>query len=143
MDIFGQLGINTTALIQFAIYTFALVFLSKVVFGPYAKALDERQNRTKGGEDLALEFHGKAQELQAEYENKLRALNSEIKEIIDSAKSAATKDYTLLVENARNQSEQTIQTNRQQISESVKSAAAELKTQTTAVAMVITQKLIK
>lgn len=143
MDIFGQLGINTTSLIQFVIYSITLVFLSKVVFAPYSKALNERQNRTKGGEELALEFTGKAAELQSTYENKLRTLNSEIKEIIDSAKLVATKDYTTLVEAARGQAEQSVHANRTQIASSVQAASAELKSQTTAVAMAITHKLIK
>jgi len=143
MDIFGQLGINTTAAVQFVLFAIALIFLSKVVFGPYAHALEERQRRTKGGEDLALEYQNKSVELQTEYETKTRELNSQIKGIIDAAKSQATKDYEALVAKARSESEKLVHDNRTKIAASVQGAAAELKSQTTAVAMAITTKLLK
>lgn len=143
MDIFGQLGINTTAAFQFVFFSIALLFLSKVVFAPYAHALEERQRRTKGGEDLALEYQNKSVELQTEYETKLRALNGEIKTIVDSAKSQANKEYETLIANVRTDSEKLVQENRSKISTAVQTAAADLKSQTTAVAMAITTKLLK
>ncbi|NUN05406.1 MAG: ATP synthase F0 subunit B [Bdellovibrio sp.] len=143
MDIFGQLGINTTAGFQFVLFAIALIFLSKFVFAPYAHALEERQARTKGGEDLALEYQNKSVELQSEYEAKLRDLNGQIKTIVDASKSQANKEYEVLVERARSEAEKHVQTNRTKISSAVTAAAAELKTQTTAVAMTITNKLLK
>lgn len=143
MDIFGQLGINTTAGFQFVLFAIALIFLSKFVFAPYAHALEERQARTKGGEDLALEYQNKSVELQSEYEVKLRDLNGQIKSIVDASKSQANKEYEVLIERARSEAEKHVQTNRAKISSAVTAAAAELKTQTTAVAMTITNKLLK
>lgn len=143
MDIFGQLGINTTAAFQFILFSIALIFLSKFVFAPYAHALDERQARTKGGEDLALEYQNKSVELQTEYETKLRDLNDEIKTIVDASKSQANKEYEVLVGRARSEAEQHVQGNRSKISTAVAAASADLKSQTTAVAMAITTKLLK
>lgn len=143
MDIFGQLGINTTAAFQFVLFAIALIFLSKFVFAPYAHALEERQKRTKGGEDLALEYQNKSVELQTEYESKARELNTQIKNIVDAAKSQANKDYENMVSSARTESEKIVIDNRAKITTAVQSAAAELKSQTTAVAMAITNKLIK
>ncbi|WII73029.1 ATP synthase F0 subunit B [Bdellovibrio sp. 22V] len=143
MDIFGQLGINTTAAFQFVLFAIALIFLSKVVFAPYAHALEERQRRTKGGEDLALEFQNKSVELQSEYETKTRELNSQIKGIVDAAKSQANKEYETLVAKARAESEKMVQDNRNKITTAIQSAAADLKSQTNAVAMAITTKLLK
>lgn len=143
MDIFGQLGINTTTAFQFVFFCIALIFLSKVVFGPYAHALEERQRRTKGGEDLALEFQGKSVELHSTYEAKMRELNNEIKSIVDSAKSQATKEYENLVTNVRTESEKVVQGNRAQLITAVQAASQELKSQTTSVALAITNKLLK
>lgn len=143
MDIFGQLGINTTAAFQFVLFAIALTFLSKVVFAPYAHALEERQKRTKGSEDLALEYHTKSIEMQNEYEGKLRDLTSQIKMSVDQAKAEATKDYELLVNKARQESEELVLSNRQKVTASVQQAMAELKSQTSAVAMAITTKLLK
>lgn len=143
MDIFGQLGINTTAAFQFVLFAIALTFLSKVVFAPYAHALEERQKRTKGSEDLALEYQTKSIEMQNEYEGKLRDLNSQIKTSVDQAKAEATKDYEALVNKARQESEELVLNNRQKVTASVQQAMADLKSQTSAVAMAITTKLLK
>lgn len=142
MDIFGQLGINTTAAFQFVLFAIALVFLTKVVFGPYAHALEERERRTKGGEELAHEFQSKSVELQSTYETKAREINAEIKSIIDASKAAANKDYEASVSQARNEAEKLVQSNRTKITSAVAQAAAELKSQTNAVAMSITTKLL-
>lgn len=143
MDIFGQLGINTTAAFQFAFYCIALIFLSKFVFGPYAHAYEERQRRTKGGEDLALEYQNKSVELQSTYEAKMRELNDDIKAIVDSAKTQANKEYETTVSSVRADSEKLVQANRTQLVASVQTASQELKSQTPAVALAITNKLLK
>lgn len=142
MNILGQLGINTTAAIQFVLFAISLVFLTKVVFGPYAHALEERERRTKGGEDLANEFHSKSVELQSTYEAKTREVNVEIKNIFDTTKANANKEYELAVSQARSQADKLVQTNREKISSAVSQAATELKSQTNAVAMSITSKLL-
>ncbi len=143
MDIFNQLGINTTAAFQFVLFCIALIFLSKVVFGPYAHAYEERQRRTKGGEDLALEYQSKSVELHSSYEAKMRELNNDIKSIVDSAKAQASKEYETAVSAVRAESEKSVQNNRTQLVAAVQSAAQELKSQTTSVALAITNKLLK
>lgn len=142
MDIFGQLGINITAIYQFVFFAIALIFLSKVVFAPYSHALEERQRRTKGGEDLALEYQNKSIELQTSYEEKTRDLSAQIKSIVDSAKGQATKEYETLVAQSRTQADKLVLDNRTKISSAVQAAAGELKTQTNSVAMAITHKLL-
>ncbi len=142
MDIFGQLGINATAAIQFLFFAIALIFLSKVVFGPYAHALEERERRTKGGEELAQEFQGKSVELQTTYETKSREVNAEIKAIFDGSKAAANKEYETIVSATRAEAEKLISQNREKITTSVARAATDLKSQTNVVAMAITSKLL-
>lgn len=142
MDIFAQIGINTTAFIQFGFFAIAMIFLSKFVFKDYAHALDERQKRTKGGEDLATEYHKKSVELQSEYESKLREVNAEIKTIYDTSKAEANRKYEDQVSAARAEAEGLVSKNRKEITAAVQSASAELKNQTNAVAMAITTKLL-
>lgn len=142
MDIFGQLGINSTAAIQFVFFAIALLFLTKVVFTPYAHALEERQRKTKGGEDLALEYQAKSVELQTEYETKVRALNVEMKNIIDASKTEATKQYETSVAKTRADADKLINDNRSKVTAAVQTATQELKTQTQSVALAITSKLL-
>lgn len=142
MDIFGQLGINSTAGIQFVFFAIALLFLNKVVFTPYAHALEERERKTKGGEDLALEYQAKSIELQTQYETKVRELNLEIKTIVDASKAEANKQYETVVSKTRTDADKIISDNRTKVASAVASAASELKSQTQAVALAITSKLL-
>ncbi len=142
MDILAQLGINFTAVIQFVLFSIVMIFLSKFVFAPYAHALEEREARTKGGEDLALEFHNKATELQSEYETKLVSLNKDMKEIIDASKAEASKNMEAAVTEARKTADQLIADNKVNIANSVKKAESELKNETNSAALLITNKLL-
>ncbi len=142
MDILAQLGINFTAVIQFVLFSIVMIFLSKFVFAPYAHALEERETRTKGGEDLALEFHNKATELQSEYETKLVSLNKDMKEIIDASKAEASKNMEAAVTEARKTADQLIADNKVNIANSVKKAESELKNETNSAALLITNKLL-
>ena len=142
MDIFQSIGVNATAIVQFVLFAIMLIFMSKVVFAPYAHALEERQKRTKGGEDLALEFQKKSVELQSTYENKSREINDQMKQIFDAARAEANKKYESSVGASRAQATQLTTENRSKISTAVAAASAELKTQTNMVAMAITNKLL-
>lgn len=142
LQICKQIGINQTAFIQFAIFILTISFLRYVVFGPYTKAMSERKHRTKGGEDLAVEIHKKAGELHAEYELKAKEINSQIKEIYDHSRTVAMKDYDLIVEKARNEANALIEKNRTELENKIRSTAEQLKTQTSTVALVITNKLL-
>lgn len=143
MNILGQLGINSTAAIQFILFAISLIFLTKFVFSPYVAALEERKKRTKGGEDLALEILTESKALQKEYEVKVRDLNDKIKTTIDAAKGQADKEYQAAVASAREEAEGFVVNNRKELSDAVSVASAELRSQTTAVAMAITTKLLK
>lgn len=142
MEILQQIGVNQTALIQFVIFLFALLFLYNVVFKPYSHALEEREKRTKGGEDLALEIQKQALDLQRDYESKAREVSSQVKSIFDTHKMTATKDAEFLVAQARSEAEKLVQNNRDQVQISMRSASENLKGQTTQVALAITQKIL-
>lgn len=142
MDIFGQLGINPTAGIQFVFFAIALLFLTKFVFAPYAHAHEERERRTKGGEELALEYHAKAIELQSEYETKIRHLNADMKTLVDASKSEANKHYENAVSKSREEADKLVAENRKKIAQEIEAASIELKSQTQTVALAITNKLL-
>lgn len=142
LQICKQIGINQTAFIQFAIFILTIGFLRYVVFGPYTNAMGERKHRTKGGEDLAVEIHKKAGELHAEYELKAKEINSQIKEIYDHSRASAMKEYDSIVQNARNEANALIEKNRLELQNKIKATAEQLKSQTSAVALVITNKLL-
>ncbi|MBK9324655.1 MAG: ATP synthase F0 subunit B [Bdellovibrionaceae bacterium] len=142
MEIIHQLGINQTALIQFAIFVCMFFFLNIYLFTPYYLALKERETRTLGGEDLALELQKKSTELHSEYQVKAKEVSKQIKEIYDSHRNDAVKEYDLIVGKAREEAAELLEKNNKTIGQAIQAVAASLGAETTTVSMVITQKLL-
>lgn len=142
MEIIQQIGINQTAFIQFVIFTLTIVFLVKFVFTPFAHAAEQRENQTKGGEELAVELQKQAVDVAKTYEVKLREQTEKLKAIFDTHKKQASSEADLLVSKARTEAESLLESNRQQIEKNIQAVSQELKAQAPAVALSITQKLI-
>jgi len=142
MEIIHQLGINSTAFIQFGIFIAIFFFLNIYVFTPYYKALEAREQRTVGGEELAQEFHKKSIEITSEYQIKAKEVSKKIKEIYDAHRSDALREYDAIVSIARREAASLLETNQQKISKAIQITGAALKGETTNVAVVITQKLL-
>jgi F-type H+-transporting ATPase subunit b len=142
MEMIHQLGINSTALIQFCIFVCIFFFLNLYLFKPYYKALEERENRTEGGEDLALELQQKALELQSQYQVKAKTVSQKIKTIYDAQRSDALKEYDAIVSQARQQSTALLETNNQQIAQQIQATTQQLASEVHQVAQAITRKLI-
>lgn len=142
MGMLQSLGINSTALIQFVIFVFTITYLAVFVFKPFSEAQEERSVRTKGGEDLAQEYHKKTIELHSEYEVLAREVHSKISEIYAKARATANAEYEKLVGEARAEANKKIEENRAKIAKTVASVSEELNAQTPGVALMITQKLL-
>jgi F-type H+-transporting ATPase subunit b len=142
MAILEQLGINQSVFFQFGIFILSLVVLSQIVYGPYFAALEEREKRTKGGEDLAQELLKQATDLRAEYATKARQVSGDIKTIFDTYRETATKEYEGIVSNARAESQKTVEEARSLVSAQIADAAKKIKDEAPLVAQSITQKLL-
>jgi len=117
-------------------------FLNIYVFTPYYKALEERERRTLGGEDLALEFQKKSTELHSEYQIKAKEVSKQIKEIYDAHRNDAIKEYDLIVGKARKEAGELLEKNTKTITQSIQAAAPALSAEMTSVCTAITQKLL-
>jgi F-type H+-transporting ATPase subunit b len=142
MAILEQLGINQTVFIQFFIFLVAFFTLSQVVFKPYLQAFEERERRTKGGEDLAQELLQQSVDLKRQYEQKARQVNGEIKTVYDSYRDQATKEYNEIVARARAESQKLIEEARAKVGVEILEATKKLREEAPAVASAITQKLL-
>lgn len=142
MDLLTQLGINSTALIQLAIFVVTVFFMRYFVFGPYAKAADERIRRTKGGEDDASEMILKTQTFQQEYEQKARAVNSEISKIFQTKKQEVSAQADSILAGARKDASANLESTRKTIAEEVRTAEVELKKETQQLSALMVKKLL-
>lgn len=137
-----QLGVNHFAIYQFFIFIGLISFLSIYVFSPYLKALEAREERTKGGRELATEYQAKTVEMHSTYQDRARDVNNKIQAIFQKSRAEAMVEYERIVGVARGESQALIEKNRQTLNQSVATATQELKNQSTTMAVAITNKLL-
>jgi F0F1-type ATP synthase membrane subunit b/b' len=142
MAILHQLGINYTTIYCLVIFLTTFFVLKSLVFEPYYNALAEREKRTKGGEHSAKEIHQKTLEVKTLYESEARDLNSEVKSIFDESRLLATKEYSQLVNDARQNAEHYIEKVREQVGAEIKKASEQMKLEIPIVAQAITKKML-
>lgn len=142
MAILNQLGINHTTFYCFIIFIITFFFLKEILFRPYYIAFEERESRTKGGEENAKHLLEKTAQLKLEFEEEARDINSEIKSIFDESRGLATKEYEKVVYEARKLADQVVEENRLRVLSEMKRAQDQLKLEAPGVALTITKKML-
>lgn len=142
MAILTALGIDITVLFQFVISGFAFFALTTIVFAPYAKALLEREKRTKGGEVEAAQIIKDAAELKGTYEHKARELAGEIKTIFDSYRLEANKEYDRIVTQAREASQKMMEETRKRVTAEIVDETQKLKEEIPNLAQTMAKRLL-
>src|SRR3954469_9588798 len=101
MELLRSLGVNSTFWIQVACFIISFSSLTFLVFIPYLRAHQEREARTVGSEESATRLIQEAHDLQQQYEQRAKVVNSQIKGAFDVQRQEAQKEYDRLVQNAR------------------------------------------
>lgn len=140
LKILSQLGANQTAFIQFIVFAVSITALTVLVFNPFFKALDQRQAKTKGAEDIAKETVDEARMLDAVYKQKAREINDKIKTVFDGKKNEAQKIAEQNIATAKKESEVIIKDYRQKIETENQKARTQMASLTTEIANELTQK---
>jgi F-type H+-transporting ATPase subunit b len=141
MEILRMLGVDGTLWIHLACFLVSYVTFSKLILKPYMAALNEREKRTVGNEEHALRLVEEANQLGSEYEQKARAINSQIKGAYDESRTAAMREYDRLVQSAREESQKLLESARADIGREVQSARKTLSGEVPAVAAAMASKL--
>ncbi len=142
MAILEQLELNQSFFVQFVVFTVAYLALSRLVFAPYAEALAQREMRTKGGEDLAIEIQKKSDELRTQYETKARQVSGNVKSIFDQYRDEANKEYEKIVSASRIDAQKLVEAARQKVSVEIGDAKAKIKADVPVVAQEMTRRLL-
>jgi F-type H+-transporting ATPase subunit b len=99
-----SLGVNSTFWIQLSIFVVMFFFLKKVVFDPYFKAFEKRQEKTTGSQNEAEMLYAQTRELQALYQRKARNINADIKAIFDKIRGDANREQDTIISQAKEKS---------------------------------------
>jgi F-type H+-transporting ATPase subunit b len=138
MELLKSLGIDGTLWIHIACFAVGYLSLSNFVFKPYAKALAEREKRTVGGEELAQQLLVQAAEINANYEQKAKAISASIRAEYDKNRVEALRESETLISSARQEASKLLESSRAKISAEIGAAknalAAEVPSITSAIA---------
>jgi F-type H+-transporting ATPase subunit b len=138
MELLKSLGIDGTLWIHIACFAVSYLALSNFVFKPYAKALAEREKRTVGGEELAQQLLIQAGEINANYEQKAKAISASIRAEYDKNRVEALRESETLITAARLEAAKLLEASRTKIASEIGAAknslAAEVPSITSAIA---------
>lgn len=142
MSVLTTLGIDHTIFIQFLIFGAVFFIMTYGVFGPYAKALEERDLRTKGGVGAADELVKQSTILRTQYETRARKISSDIKVIFDGFRSEASKEQEKLVSQAKSDAQLLVEEAKNKIQAEVTQAKLKLKEEIPGLAQLMVSKLL-
>ena len=141
MEIFRQLGVDSTLWIHLACFLVSYFALYYLILKPYMAAFVEREKRTVGSEEAAVRLVEEANDLQTQYSMKARELNSQMKSFYDEARTVAQQKSEQLITTARTQAATLLASNRAQISSEVEKAQKTLQAEIPSVGSAIASKL--
>lgn len=142
MEMLNALGLNHTAFLQFAIFSVTFFVLTFGLFSPFAKALEERQERTKGATAASEDLVNETNSLRQQFETKARSINGEIKSIYDENRSQGVKESEKILTTAREQANSIVEKARASVAAQVAEAQRKLKDEVPVVANAIAAKLL-
>lgn len=122
-----MVNINTTMLWQLVNFFVLLFLLRKFLYSPIKNMLDQRAAQINGDLDDAEARRKEAEELKAEYEQKLKDARGEAQEIVDNAETRANKKAKDIINKAEERAENLKAKKLEEIEQAKKEAAAELR----------------
>lgn len=142
MSLFLSLGVNPTLLIQLGIFLTVYAVLKYVLFGPYFKAFNQRNESTVGQTELAERYVNETKALEEEFAVKAKSANEKFRSVYDQTRAEALKEYDRLVNEARAQSKTLIDGARVKIQKEIEGANSQLIKEVPDVVNIINQKLL-
>ncbi|TDS33969.1 F0F1 ATP synthase subunit B [Halanaerobium congolense] len=138
-----MVNINTTMLWQLFNFFVLLFLLRKFLYSPVKEILDKRAAQINGDLDDAEARRKEAEEIKAEYEQKLKNAHTEAQEIVDKAETRANKKAKNIINEAEEKGENLKAKKLEEIEQAKKEAAAELRDSIANYTVLAANKLIR
>ncbi|RAK09819.1 ATP synthase F0 subcomplex B subunit [Halanaerobium saccharolyticum] len=122
-----MVNINTTMLWQLLNFFVLMFLLKRYLYSPVKEILDKRADQINSDLDEAEETRKEAEEIKAEYEQKLKNAHNEAQKIVDKAESRANKKAKDIINNAEEKADNLKAKKLEEIEQAKKEAAAELR----------------
>lgn len=122
--------INITILLQLILFLFLLSWLSKFLFTPLIKLIDERERRIEGAKNEAIFISKKAYKYKCDIENKIYETKKKAKFDMAIIKSQGIERYRKVIDLAKNEARKKINIARISLLEEVNKTKQSLKNNT-------------
>lgn len=142
MQMLEALGVNASVGIQFVFFLITYIILSNVLFKPYFKAFLTRGEKTVGNTESAEKLLAESRDLEAEYEQKAREINSKVRGIYEQSRQQALREQEKYMAEARLRAKQIIEDNKQKVQTEVARAQKEVGAEVVQVSQAMATKLL-
>ena len=116
-------------IIQLVSFFVLAYLLNRLLFEPFGRLLEEREQRTAGDQDLAASGREEAQKMNERYEQELKASRAQAQVAAEEVRSQARSDEAAILEEAREEAASNLAALRKEVWQSRDEARSSLKAQ--------------
>lgn len=139
----GFISLDKSLIIQAVNFIILLVLLTKLLYKPLMKKMDERTQAIQKSLDEAQAARAEAQKERDEFAAKIQAAHGEAQAIRADALKEAAEEQRRLVDAAKAEAARLVTNARQELEQDVRRARQELRQEVADLAIAVSQQLIK
>lgn len=139
----GLISLDKSLIIQAVNFLILLVLLTKLLYRPLLKKMDERTRAIQKSLDEAQAARAQAQKERDEFAAKIQAAHAEAQAIRAEALKEAADEQRRLVEAAKAEAARLVASARQEMDQDVRRARQELRQEVADLAIAVSERLIK
>jgi F-type H+-transporting ATPase subunit b len=141
-DLQQQLGIDSSFFQQFLIFVFVFLFLRAVLFAPFLRLIEKRENQSEGLTDEAEKLEEESARLETEYQEALSAARKQAGAERETLLTAARKQSAEEIAAARAEAKVKLEQARETAAKSSEAELAGLKGQVGSISSLLVNKLM-
>ena len=117
--------------------------LKRFLFGPITNLMNDRSEKISDQIDQAIERENEAEQLKADYQQRLQDAKAEAQDIIEDSRRRAQRNKEDLINEAKSEANQKIERAEQEISRAKQQAVESLKDEVTNISIQMTKQLLE
>lgn len=138
-----MVDISLTMVMQWINFGVLLFILYHILYKPLVKFLDERSREIDNNLKDAADQSAKAQDLMAQYESKIKAVEKEAEQFMENMKRDALREKHKIMQRAEDEATATLERARKEIVSEFEHARSELKKEVSTIAVRCAQKILE
>ncbi len=138
-----MIDLNSTLVVQWAIFIFLIIFLNQFLFKPVLRVIDARREKVEGTHESAETLNERARQHQANYESRINQAKERAEQESAVIREAALNDSREKMDKARGEAMQQVEDLRQRIAAEYEKVREEMTADIKAIARQISGKILE